>query len=326
MRAPAMFYELYGRIIDSDTPLAGLDVCPARKADVRIRHMPARGHANEDGRLIFESEQSHEDGSVVARLSQTDSSYWWSFGDIVSFRVSRDGSLIEWFQEGGEARDLATLLAGSVAGFALQLRGLVGLHGNGLTRDGAAFGLLGPSGYGKSSLSAALMNTGCEFLTDDLLAVEMDSGIPMALSGQQRLKLWPDALEKLLPNDRGTQTYVSWLLKQCIAPSALGARGSEARPLKALFILIPIAAEETPMVQPVHGERALIALVANSYQAHLLIGEPELVAQRLDFLQALVRETPVFALGCPRSFERLPMTAELVISQLRLEQRVVASR
>ncbi|HLG11840.1 MAG TPA: hypothetical protein VI876_08780 [Dehalococcoidia bacterium] len=311
-----MFYELLGRVIDSDVCMPCLSARSPATPDIRIRQMV--GPPAPAARLVFESERLREDGSVSARLGRDDSGYSWSFRDLADFCLSRDGSLIEWSSHAGERRDLVTLLAGSVVAFALQLQGLTGLHGNGLVHGTAAFGLLGPSGYGKSSLSSMLMRRGCDFLTDDFLAIEFKSGTPMALPGLQRLKLWPDAVERLLPRETATEAYVSWLPKQSISPVALGGGIAEARPLAALFVLVPIAAPEAPTAQRLHGEQALAALVANSYQAHLLTAEPELMASRLDFLQALLDKAPVYALGCPRSFDRLRETAEVVLSHVGL--------
>lgn len=46
------------------------------------------------------------------------------------------------------------------------------LHASAVLHRGSAWGLLGTTGSGKSTMAATLVRAGCDFLTDDLLVVE----------------------------------------------------------------------------------------------------------------------------------------------------------
>jgi hypothetical protein len=87
-------------------------------------------------------------------------------------------------------------------------------------------------------------------------------------------------------------------------------------PLEALYILQPGAPESEVRMDCLHGQLSLLALVAHTHQARLLIHEQRLIAGQLKHFQALASRVPVFALHYPRALERVQEVARAVLSRL----------
>ena len=99
---------------------------------------------------------------------------------------------------GGSDSDFAASLTGSVFTALLQQRGVMTFHASAIeTRAGAVL-FAGPSGIGKSSLAAALVERGHTMLTDDVTGVVLDAaGHPVALPAFPVARLWADAVYAL---------------------------------------------------------------------------------------------------------------------------------
>ena len=61
-------------------------------------------------------------------------------------------------------------------------------------------GLLGRSGAGKSTLAACLVAGGADLVTDDMLRLLFEDGVPVVYPGPYRLKLVSDSAERFLPH------------------------------------------------------------------------------------------------------------------------------
>jgi hypothetical protein len=306
-------YEFFGRVVDSDLALP-LSRDGSSEPAIVIRRAPRIGAG---GELVHENVAA--DGELVYSCRLHSDSYVWEYPRTGRFEISRDGSRISWLASPACEGDAAVLLAGPVLGLALQLQGYGALHGNALVRRGSAFGLLAPSGHGKSTLSAALMRSGCELLSDDILALDLANAEPLALPCRPRLKLWPDSLECFLPQADwpAFDRQVSWVEKRLVSPEQLGAYSPEGRPIAALFVLVPVSPEASLKVERLHGSDAIVALLANVYHARLLIREPNVLAGQLETMSRVASRLPVYAIAYPRSFERLQETAGAVLGQLQ---------
>jgi hypothetical protein len=203
-----------------------------------------------------------------------------------------------------------------VLGFALQLQGQTSLHGSAVVIEGAGVGLLAPSGHGKSTLAAALLAAGAALLTDDVLAVDIGAGAPCVLPSYPSMKLWPDALQRLFDGStwEALPRHASWLDKRVAPATDLGAACDEARPLRALYLLVPVTPEGDVAVRRLHGRDALLALLAHGYNAQLLALEPELLARQLEVFRRIAETTPVYALACPRDLGRLSDVVDLIMN------------
>lgn len=316
-------YAAFDRVVESDLPLPLL--APARGGEPCLRARRAMagdvaagaaGHGEEVADLRDAA------GGLVYRVERHGGQYLWRYPDLGEFTIAGDGSTVLWDAADAQTPDMAAALAGPVIGFALQLQGRTSLHGSAVVVDGHAIGLIAPSGHGKSTLAAALLDRGAALLTDDVLMLRASGDAMRALPGASCMKLWPDALDGVvgLADWEALPRYASWLEKRVLrldARSSPGRRAavcSSAQPLGALFVLWPSTPDSPIERTRLRGRDALMALVANGYNAHLLALEPRLLATQLDLFRTVVRDVPVSVLRYPRSFARIGEVADAVVA------------
>jgi len=84
-------------------------------------------------------------------------------------------------------------LLGPVLALILHQRGLLVIHASVVARGDGAIAFLGKSGWGKSTIAAALHAKGYDLVTDDVAAIQIDQAEPSVLPGFPQVKLWPQA-------------------------------------------------------------------------------------------------------------------------------------
>ena len=183
---PPCDYRAYGLWVRSPVtlPFTPLPTPPAGEPDVTVRigAVPEALPAPAERRPVWEAAP----GAFLRRVP-----------GVARFLVTggRD-VLVE--PRGGSAHQVGLFLAGSMLAVLLQQRGKTPFHAGAVETGAGAVLLTGPSGSGKSSLLAALVERGYAMLADDLTGVELDAGGgPVALSAFPRMKLWADTLDQV---------------------------------------------------------------------------------------------------------------------------------
>ena len=88
-------------------------------------------------------------------------------------------------------------LNGSTYGAILHQRKIMPMHGSCFVYDNMGIMLCGESGAGKSSLTAAFVLDGNEFLTDDVTPILISNNQADIWTMSDRIKLWEDSLRQL---------------------------------------------------------------------------------------------------------------------------------
>lgn len=123
-------------------------------------------------------------------------------------------------------------LLGSAMGAVLFQRGTLPIHGSAVVIHDKAVIITGGSGAGKSSLTLALREMGCKFLTDDISALTQDNdGIIYVQPAYPQQKLWKDSIEAMGDdvedltqiNNRKDKYYYPAVQGFCDHPVRLGA-------------------------------------------------------------------------------------------------------
>ncbi|MHB8376265.1 MAG: hypothetical protein ACYDEB_04845 [Dehalococcoidia bacterium] len=306
-------YAAFGCVIDSDLALPVLAAADGGLPCLRVRRAGNQPQAMTPAEHVFDLQDAA--GDLVYRLERSRDHYVWRYPGVGEFQIARDGTEVLWDAPDASHNDAASALAGPLLGFALQLQGQTSLHGSAVVVEDRAVGLLAPSGFGKSTLAAALVARGCELVTDDVLALGTCGEAVVALPGPSGMKLWPDALDRVLryPDWEALPRHASWLEKRVLRarPAACGA---PARPIGALFVLAPSTPDIPIEVTRLRGRDALVAALSSGYNAHLLSLEPRLLAAQLDVLRVLVKAAPVYLLRYPRAFEHIAEVADAVVA------------
>ena len=199
----------------------------------------------------------------------------------------------------------------------LYQRGFLALHAAVLAGDGGAILIAGDLGAGKSSLLVAGASKGWEMLADELAAVSFDdrrrlSFYPM-IPGEQEIRLWRSAAEKLLPQDAeyqgsdssandsqltyranwelntdGEEVYLPWISQMIREPQSL----------QAIFWLSVVNTEEIEIERIVGAEafRTVGVMAYNSQIADALFDR----AVYLRLAAAVANSVPIYHIQRPR--------------------------
>ncbi len=290
-------YQAYGLSIRSGIRLPELLPHRARAdAIVRLGRADRRHRTGDPARLAH----------VTAR-----STYLWWDG-VGAIRVHGGREILADRVAGAEPRVLRSFLLGPAFGALLRQRGALVLHASAVKLEGGAIVFLGGSGWGKSTLAAALHARGHPLLADDVVALRADGARWLVSPSFPQLSLWPDAASVLgSPPDSLPRLHPSGQKRTRRA----GVRFStEPCSLSRLYVL---AAGASHAIEALPRCDALVELLRHSYGALTL----HRVRTTKHFRQCarLAAEIPVTRLRFPRSLTALPEVACLVEEDSRHE-------
>jgi len=186
---------------------------------------------------------------------------------------------------------------------------MVVLHASTAAISGQAVAFAGAGGSGKSMMVATLHERGHSLLADDISAVDVRNGNPVALPGFPYLRLWPDSVTSLgripeaLPRLRPELEKRGCRVTTGFSPGPI--------PLKYIYVL---SQGPKPEIKPLRAHEALIELMPHWYGARFGMELLRALGLSTHFLQcaALVNRTTVCRLEKPDSLSSVPDAIWLV--------------
>jgi hypothetical protein len=186
--------------------------------------------------------------------------------------------------------------------------GSVLVHASAAARAGTALVMPGPMGAGKSTLVAALVRAGLDYLTDEVVAIDPGSGLVRPYPKYLSLDGDPSGAA---PADVRDFLGDSTLL----APDALRPGAAAREPARPRFVVTPrYEPGATATLAPLRPAAALAALAQHSFH---LETDP---ARTLDVLAAVVEESACFELVSGD----VPGATRLLLGLVGAEDRVRA--
>lgn len=149
----------------------------------------------------------------------------------------------------------------------LHQRGRLVLHASAVAMNGGGALFLGASGWGKSTLLAALAARGHSPVADDVAAVDADAAHPVLLPGIPQLKLLPETVS-FLGSDAARWARVHSRSEKRVQRLPKGDSQSTF-PVRRIYVLAG-ADDGAPAVVPLSRREAVIELVRHTYTAQLL--------------------------------------------------------
>ncbi len=248
---------------------------------------------------------------VGATLARTPLGLRLSFDDTGTFDVNEGGTSLTWYPVAGTDRELVRVdILGRVLAVAVHERGLLSLHGSGVSLGGQGIGFLAPKGSGKSTLALTLASHGARLLTDDTLPVDPVRG--MAYPGVHSVRLWNDAAERFA--ELGAwRTGLSDKRTFDMLPDSLVQH--EAVPLAALYELIPIErvdAENGELVRrtPLPAAHGAVTLMSHSKLGPLMGGAESM--RIFDRCASLAATIPIYRLEVARDLGSVDQVGETI--------------
>jgi hypothetical protein len=180
------------------------------------------------------------------------------------FRIHRAREIHVMPAPGADLALIRLYLVGKVMATLLYMRGFLVLHASAVEVGGQAVAFVGSSGFGKSSLAASLHACGHRVVADDVVVMDLDSPMPMAIPAFPQLKVDPEVASSL-GHDKGSLILLHPLeSKRGLRVTKLFA----SRPLPlALIYLLGLDDAHSGSLQP---QEVLIELVRHSFPARLL--------------------------------------------------------
>ena len=227
-----------------------------------------------------------------------------SFTGIAAFEVSRREIRAVPFAPGLDYL-IEICFVGNVMSYWLERTGTIMLHASAVrVGEGCAAFLAGTS-RGKTTIAAACLAAGCDLVSDDILPLKISSAGVYAVSGFPQMKLLPSQLE-LLGGSPGNYVKIHPKFEKLKVPMEgnIGSYCSVPLPLKGIYMLDRVGADDASGVRLCGAAEAVLSLVAHSFAAEL-VDAVDRGQGRLEKLGRVSSLVPVKRLGVPDGYSRL---------------------
>ncbi|GAC1353912.1 MAG: hypothetical protein NVSMB42_10870 [Herpetosiphon sp.] len=298
-------YTAYSLGIHSTFPLPELISAPGAEADVSIR----KGSCGRPVPTLSDTDHFFDISDVEAYF------FWDSVG---AFLVRGGMEIIVDPLPQVQERLIRLPLLNIVLSAVLQQRGFLAVHASSVAIDGAAVAFVGGSGWGKSTLAAALYGRGFAVVADDMAVLSLQgTRRPLICPGFPQLKLFPEAATVAL-GDHGDELPLLMDGFEKRARRTIDRFPQHPLPLKRLYLL---SKGPTVSIVPVTPQQALIKLVAHSYTSLLFNTSLAKDAATAHFLQCaqIVKTVPIYHLRRPQALPLLSTIVEMVEEHLSHE-------
>ena len=305
-------YSVYGVSLTSDIPFDFPPSCERSEGRPRVRfamggdaEFAASPSADVRGEWFVCRELAN--GSMYLRWSGLFEFVIDPAGTVVTYRALRDG----------DPAVLQNFLFGQALSFALIRQNVEPVHAAVVDVGGAAIALLGDCTYGKSTLAAALLRTGCRLVSDDLLVVHESGGSAFARAGAGRIKLLPDSASALLgdPGDGvrlipQAEKRMFRLARHLVQPDDVALRA---------FVVLPEPEERDASdrveISRIPGPELFRELVKNTFVRY--VDEGPRLHQNFSWNTHLASTISGYRVRYPPGLERLPSIADAITTHFR---------
>ena len=242
------------------------------------------------------------DGGVLVR-----------FPDTADFVIPPDGAVLRYAVAPGSGERWRAVYHQQVLPLLDSLQGPPAYHGAAVAIGDRAVAFLGPSGQGKSTLTAAFARRGFPFLSDDCLRVQAGSdGVLLAEPHAPWIRLWDDSVEALVPDGQAPVVAPGSPKPQLEAGGQL-PHCATALPLARVYVLGDGEAGSAA-VAPILPAQAAIMWTRNAFV--LDIKSPTVMARSFEAAARLAAALPMRTLDYPRRYDALDEVVAAVLADL----------
>lgn len=256
-------------------------------------------------------------GRTWLSFGRDDDAYVLRFARTATFRVMHDRRRIVC--EGASLvpkRTIRHLLLNQVFPLALTPTRCV-LHASVVLDRGSIIGFVGPTGSGKSTLSAALSQAGATLLSDDAMVIDEQTDGMSVVPMYGAVRLWPDSLNAVFDRDaEAFPTASHYNHKRIVKLPVAPPPPAEAR----LRVLCIVAAKpelkraRRVTVQRLSARDALMRIMPFAFQ--LDVQDRTGLKGSFERLARVADQVPIVELTYPWRLSALPRTARDVLAAL----------
>ena len=210
---------------------------------------------------------------------------------------------------GHTVEDLRAIILGSALSVILQQRNQLVLHASSVKINNVAVAFLGNSGWGKSTLVSTLHAKGYEFITDDVLSIDVDHQPPLVTPSYPEVRLRPDTLETIGHTFELSDSEIEshWKEEKLVESRV----AQDSAPLLCLYIL---GVGEEHQIEAIPIQSAFLELSHHSRAIRVIntLDVKGLRAAHFKQCMKLVQSVPIFTLKRRRSLQEMPQVVELI--------------
>ena len=251
---------------------------------------------------------------------------FWATADEACRSLANVGTCLVWRGReiivdpvpGADERVLRLSILGPAFALLLHQRGRFVLHASAVESAGGAVAFTGGSGWGKSTLAAALHARGCALVADDLTAIAVSPECSTVFPGFPQLKLWPEAVASLGEAPEALPQIHPDFDKR--ARRAIRGFSYRRLPLRRIYLL---GEGPGPTIEPLQPHEALIALMPHWYGFRFgdrLLQVGDAAASHFRQCATLANSVSVHRLIRPRQLRALGDVVSLVEGDLARER------
>ncbi len=201
---------------------------------------------------------------------------------------------------------LRPLILGPLMSILLRQRGLLVLHASCVVLQDKAVAFMGNSGWGKSTLAELFYSRGKCLITDDVMAIEVETTPPCVVPSYPQIKLMPDAALSLGHASDRFPLLNSHSIK--LARSVDHDFCQTPVPLHCIYVL---DTGEQHQITPILLQDAFQELIRHS-RAVGLLNAPDFRSAHLQQCASLLTHVPLLRLRRQMSLDLLPELVDLV--------------
>jgi hypothetical protein len=239
------------------------------------------------------------------------------------FDISEDGSELTWYPPSDANLEMVRSdILGRVMAVAIHAAGGLTLHGSAVAIGQGVVAFLAPKHHGKSTLAAALIRGGAQLVTDDIVAIDLQSTAQVR-SGVHSMRLCSDSAERLIEQKTPRRFGVDG--KHVVDHTGPDAVMLGVAPLSAIYVLRPISGDPYDSAatrRQLSSTQAAMTLLSHGKISPLL-GKAEAGAV-FERAVTLASHVPVYGLDVIRDFDRMDEVVGTIMSWHQASLSVVA--
>ena len=308
-------YKIHGLVVESEMALQAAHADAGADPDYRVLLGPPVDcpPTPPPGRLLG---GFGDDGFAywVTEDLETPSRWTVRYAGICEAYLDRDvRTLTLHGATDGEPGMLAVFLEGSLLAHVLAAEGLLALHASAVERGGEALAIVGPSGWGKSTLAALFCAAGARLVADDALRVDVSGSSATCFPGSRRLRLRAAsaALGHAIEEAALSETVDG---RTAVRPAAVV---DEPLTLRAALIPEPSREAEQLQVERLGPTQAVQELL--SYPRLTRWQTPEQIGRLFQLTADVAAAVPVYRATIPWGPPFLPGLAEQLFASVGLD-------
>ena len=310
-------YRLFDGAVACDFPLPGIPITQQTEVDMQVvlGHGPVDEacfdwfHAwrETDGELILSCARQSDTGESPRHLLR--------FPELADFLVS--GSTVTCHPHPDCREDsLRHLVLDQVIPRVWAHYGHLVLHASAVQlAGGRVIAVLGESGWGKSTLAAALQARGGRLLSDDSISLRACGEGVRLIPSYTGLRLNADSITMLGMQEQGWTTVSHYSDKQRLAP----ANGEDNKPLwlDTLYIMAEPGNAQALSIKELAGAELIATLIKRSFL--LDINDSHYATRQIREAGAVLRGLPkIYSLDYPRDYLQLPKLCDVLSGETAL--------